>query len=232
MKKKSVICRHIMWIEPVNTIELVIKGLIVGILASAPMGPVGVLTIQRTLNKGRWFGLVTGFGAAVSDIIYAAVSLLGMSFVMDFIENPRNMFWFKVIGGILLMIFGIYTYLSNPTENLRPTSQNKGSLMHNGITGFLVTFSNPLIILLFIALMARFEFVVPEHYLEQGLGYLAIFAGAMIWWFGLTYLIDKLRSRFQVNTICLINRIIGSIVIVAGFIGFIWALLPHFGINI
>lgn len=221
-----------MWIEPVNTLELVIKGLIVGILASAPMGPVGVLTIQRTLNKGRWFGLVTGFGAAVSDIIYAAVSLLGMSFVMDFIENPRNMFWFKVIGGILLMIFGIYTYLSNPTENLRPTSQNKGSLMHNGITGFLVTFSNPLIILLFIALMARFEFVVPEHYLEQGLGYLAIFAGAMIWWFGLTYLIDKLRSRFQVNTICLINRIIGSIVIVAGFIGFIWALLPHFGINI
>ena len=219
-----------MWIEPVNTLELLIKGLIVGILASAPMGPVGVLTIQRTLNKGRWFGMVTGLGAAVSDIIYAAVSLLGMSFVMDFIENPRYMFWFKVIGGILLMLFGIYTYLSNPTENLRPTSQNKGSLMHNGITGFLVTFSNPLIILLFIALMARFEFVVPEHYVEQGVGYLAIFGGALIWWFGLTYLIDKLRSKFQVSTICLINRIIGSIVIVAGFIGFLWALLDHFSI--
>lgn len=219
-----------MWIEPVNTLELLIKGLIVGILASAPMGPVGVLTIQRTLNKGRWFGMVTGLGAAVSDIIYAAVSLLGMSFVMDFIENPRNMFWFKVIGGILLMLFGIYTYLSNPTENLRPTSQNKGSLMHNGITGFLVTFSNPLIILLFIALMARFEFVVPEHYVEQGVGYLAIFGGALIWWFSLTYLIDKLRSKFQVSTICLINRIIGSIVIVAGFIGFLWALLDHFSI--
>ena len=219
-----------MWIEPVNTLELLIKGLIVGILASAPMGPVGVLTIQRTLNKGRWFGMVTGLGAAVSDIIYAAVSLLGMSFVMDFIENPRNMFWFKVIGGILLMLFGIYTYLSNPTENLRPTSQNKGSLMHNGITGFLVTFSNPLIILLFIALMARFEFVVPEHYVEQGVGYLAIFGGALIWWFGLTYLIDKLRSKFKVSTICLINKIIGSIVIVAGFIGFLWALLDHFSI--
>lgn len=221
-----------MWIEPVNTIELVIKGLIVGILASAPMGPVGVLTIQRTLNKGRWFGMMTGLGAAISDILYAAISILGMSFVMDFIENPRNMFWFKVIGGLLLMGFGVYTYLSNPTENLRPASKNKGTLMHNGITGFLVTFSNPLIILLFIALMARFEFVVPEHYLEQGLGYLAIFAGALLWWFGLTYIIDKLRSKFQVNTICLINRIIGSIVIVAGFLGFIWALLPHFGINI
>lgn len=232
MKKKSVLCRHIMWIEPVNTLELVIKGLIVGILASAPMGPVGVLTIQRTLNKGRWYGMVTGLGAAVSDIIYAAISLLGMSFVMEIIENPRNMFWFKVMGGILLILFGIYTYLSNPTNNLRPTNPNKGTLWHNGITGFLVTFSNPLIILLFIALMARFEFVVPEHYWEQGVGYIAIFAGALLWWFALTYIIDKVRTKFQVNTICLINRIIGSIVIAAGLIGFLWALLPHFGINI
>jgi threonine/homoserine/homoserine lactone efflux protein len=221
-----------MWIEPVNTLELVIKGLIVGILASAPMGPVGVLTIQRTLNKGRWYGMVTGLGAAVSDIIYAAISLLGMSFVMDFIENPRNMFWFKVIGGILLMFFGIYTYLSNPTNNLRPANPNKGSLWHNGITGFLVTFSNPLIILLFIALMARFEFVVPEHYWEQGLGYIAIFAGALIWWFGLTYIINKVRNKFQVSTICKINRLIGSVVIIAGFLGFLWALLPNLGINI
>lgn len=232
MKKKSVICKRIMWIEPVNTLELVIKGLIVGILASAPMGPVGVLTIQRTLNKGRWYGMVTGLGAAVSDIIYAAISLLGMSFVMDFIENPRNMFWFKVIGGILLMFFGIYTYLSNPTNNLRPANPNKGSLWHNGITGFLVTFSNPLIILLFIALMARFEFVVPEHYWEQGLGYIAIFAGALIWWFGLTYIINKVRNKFQVSTICKINRLIGSVVIIAGFLGFLWALLPNLGINI
>jgi UDP-N-acetylmuramyl pentapeptide phosphotransferase/UDP-N-acetylglucosamine-1-phosphate transferase len=61
---------------------------------------------------------------------------------------------------------------------------------------------------------------------------LGIFAGALLWWFGLTYIIDKVRTKFQVSTICLINRIIGSIVIVAGFIGFLWALLPHFGINI
>ena len=130
------------------------------------------------------------------------------------------------------MFFGIYTYLSNPTQNLRPTNPNKGTLWHNGITGFLVTFSNPLIILLFIALMARFEFVVPEHYLEQGLGYIAIFGGALLWWFCLTYIIDKVRSKFQVSTICLLNRIIGSIVTAAGFLGFLWALLPHFGINI
>lgn len=221
-----------MWIQPVDTLELVIKGLIVGILASAPMGPVGVLTIQRTLNKGRWYGMLTGLGAAVSDIIYAAFSLLGMNFVMEFIENPKNMFWFKVFGGMLLMVFGIYTYLSNPAENLRPTSQTRGSLMHNGLTGFLVAFSNPLIILLFIALMARFEFVVPEHYWEQWLGYMAIFGGAILWWFGLTYIINKARKQFQAKTVCLMNRTIGAIVTVAGLVGIVWALLPRFGIYI
>ncbi len=221
-----------MWIQPVNILELVIKGLIIGILASAPMGPVGVLTIQRTLNKGRWYGMVTGLGAAVSDIIYAAISLLGMSFVMEFVENPKNMFWFKAFGGILLMIFGLYTYLSNPTENIRPTSQSRGTLMHNGLTGFLVTFSNPLIILLFIALMARFEFVVPEHYYEQLLGYVAIFGGAIIWWFGLTYIINKVKTQFRPNTIRQINRTIGAIVTVAGLIGIAWALLPRFGIDV
>lgn len=219
-----------MWIQPVNTLEIIMKGLVVGILASAPMGPVGVLTVQRTLNKGRWYGMITGLGAAVSDIIYAAISLVGMSFVMEFVENPRNMFWFKLIGGVLLMLFGLYTYFSNPTENLRPTSKKRGSLMHNGFTGFLVTFSNPLIILLFIALMARFEFVVPEHYWEQGLGYMAIFGGALIWWFVLTYIIDKVRSRFQVNTISLINRAIGCVVTLAGLLGSVWVLLAKMGV--
>lgn len=219
-----------MWIQPVNTLEIIMKGLVVGILASAPMGPVGVLTVQRTLNKGRWYGMITGLGAAVSDIIYAAISLVGMSFVMEFVENPRNMFWFKLIGGVLLMLFGLYTYFSNPTENLRPTSKKRGSLMHNGLTGFLVTFSNPLIILLFIALMARFEFVVPEHYWEQGLGYMAIFGGALIWWFVLTYIIDKVRSRFQVNTISLINRAIGCVVTLAGLLGSVWVLLAKMGV--
>ena len=232
MKKKSVICTHLMWIEPVNTLELVIKGLVVGILASAPMGPVGVLTIQRTLNKGRWYGMVTGVGAAVSDIIYAAFSILGMSVVMDFIENPKYFFWFQIIGSLLLMAFGIYSYLSNPTQKLRPTNPNKGTLWHNGITGFLVTFSNPFIIVLLMALMARFEFVVPEHYWEQAVGFLAIFAGALVWWFGLTYAIDHVRNKFQLSTICLLNRIIGMIVIMASILGLIWALIPKFGFYI
>ena len=76
----------------IDILALILKGVLIGIIASAPMGPVGVLCIQRTLNKGRWYGFVTGIGAAVSDIIYALLSGLGMSFVMDLITNPTNKF--------------------------------------------------------------------------------------------------------------------------------------------
>ena len=84
----------------VSTLELFVKGLLVGILASAPMGPVGILCIQRTLQKGRRYGLVTGAGAALSDIIYALITGLGMSFVMDFINNEQTLFWLKLVGSV------------------------------------------------------------------------------------------------------------------------------------
>ncbi|MBO6058530.1 MAG: LysE family transporter [Bacteroidaceae bacterium] len=210
-------------------IQFIVKGLIIGIIASAPMGPVGVLTVQRTLNKGRWYGFVTGIGAAISDILYAAISLVGISLVMDFVEKPRNMFWLKLIGSVMLFIFGLYTFLSHPGK-VKHVQGKRGSLMHNGFTGFLVTLSNPLIIFLFIALMARFDFVISRNYFAQGIGYMAIFGGAMIWWFSLTAIIDKVRNRFQDNTVWKINRTIGVIVMIAALIGCILALLPKFGI--
>ena len=74
----------------INILDFIFKGILIGIIASAPMGPVGVLCVQRTLNKGRWYGFVTGVGAAVSDIFYAGVTGLGMSLVVDFVNNKNN----------------------------------------------------------------------------------------------------------------------------------------------
>lgn len=212
-----------MWFENVTLLDLTVKGLIVGMVASAPMGPVGVLCIQRTLNKGRWYGLVTGLGAAVSDILYAIITGVGMSFVIEFIENPRTMYVLQLVGSVLLFVFGYYTYRTKP--QLRPSSKNKGTLTHNGVTAFLVTFSNPLIIFLFLALFARFTFVVPEHVGQQILGYISIFLGAMLWWYGLTYIVDKLRLTFELERIGLINRIIGVCVMVASVLGLLSTLL-------
>ncbi|MBM6991652.1 MAG: LysE family translocator [Prevotella sp.] len=198
----------------IDILELMLKGLLIGIIASAPMGPVGILCIQRTLNKGRWYGFITGIGAAASDIIYAMITGFGMSFVMDLITNPTNKFWLQIFGSLILLVFGIHCWRSNPANNIRRSGKNgKGSLIHNGITAFLVTFSNPLIIFLFMASFAQFAFVIPTRPLEMSLGYLSIISGALIWWFGLTWLIDKVRGKFDENGIQIINKIIGSVVI-------------------
>ena len=102
-------------VAQMSVLEIVVKGLLIGIVASAPMGPVGVLCVQRTLNKGRIYGFVTGCGAAVSDIIYALVTGYGLSFIYDFIHNERNLFWLQLAGSVMLFFFGIYTVLMAPT---------------------------------------------------------------------------------------------------------------------
>lgn len=198
-----------------DILDFVFKGILIGLVASAPMGPVGVLCIQRTLNKGRWYGFMTGIGACVSDIIYALITGFGMSFVMDFVGNEHNRFVLQLSGSVVLLLFGIYCYRSNPTKNMHQSSKNqKGTLAHNGITAFLVTLSNPLIIFLFIFLFAQFAFVVNDRPFEMTIGYISIIIGAMLWWFGLTWLIDKVRGKFDNYGIVLINRVVGCIVVI------------------
>lgn len=206
------------FVEFASPLLLIIKGLMVGIIASAPMGPVGILCIQRTIQKGRAYGIVTGAGAALSDIIYALITGLGMSFVMDFIDNEQNIFWMKLAGSIMLFIFGIYMFRTDPRKCLHPSSNNRGTLFHNFTTAFLVTLSNPLIIFLFIALYNMLTFVIPGNIFGQCVGYLSIVAGAMIWWLGLTYVINKMKRSFGLHGIQRLNRTIGTIVLVASIL--------------
>ena len=202
----------------IDILDCIIKGILIGVIASAPMGPVGILCIQRTLNKGRWFGFITGVGAAASDIFYALITGLGMSFVMDFINNEHNKYLLQISGSIMLFIFGIYCFKSNPMKNAHKSSNKKGTLTHNAITAFFVTLSNPLIIFLFMATFAQFAFVIPDHPLEMSVGYLSIVLGALLWWFVLTWLIDKVRNIFDPNGITIINKVIGSVVMIFSLI--------------
>ncbi|MBQ7423321.1 MAG: LysE family transporter [Prevotella sp.] len=206
------------FIVPINILDFISKGMLIGMIASAPMGPVGVLCVQRTLNKGRWYGFVTGIGAAVSDIIYAAITGFGMSFVMDFVNNDRNRFYLQIIGSLMLLAFGLFTYRTDPTRNIHQSGKNRGTLTHNAFTAFLVTFSNPLIIFLFMALFAQFAFVLPNHPFEMAVGFLSIVAGALLWWYGLTWLVDKIREKFDNNGIRLINQVIGAVVMLGSVI--------------
>lgn len=225
------------WLEQfvgqISIVEIMLKGIIIGIIVSAPMGPVGVMCIRRTLNKGRWHGFMTGIGASVSDLVYATITALGMSFVFDFINNAHNMFVLQVVGSILLFFFGLHTfrtnphsYRANPMDKLGSYPVTKSKLAYNFATGFALAISNPLVILMFVALFARMSFVLPElDFAERVAGYASIWMGAVVWWFAITWLVAKLGSRFDVRGIWLLNRVIGSAVMIFGILGIAYTLI-------
>ena len=205
----------------------VIRGLAVGVLVSAPMGPIGILCIQRTLNKGRWPGFVTGAGAAFSDLLYALLTGLGMSIVIDFIETNQSLL--QILGSFVLLGFGIFLFRQNPAKSIRKAGNTKNTFTQDFVTAFFLTLSNPLIIFLFIGLFARFNFFTPDTRLvDYVAGYASVFGGAIGWWFTITYLINKVRTRFNLRSIWLVNRTIGVVIVVMAIVGFVMGLNSYF----
>lgn len=197
---------------------LIGKGLVIGILVSAPMGPVGMLCIQRTLSKGRWHGFVTGLGAVLSDIVYAFITCMGMGFVVSFVED--NQLALQFFGSLILAAFGYYIFKNNPTKSLKKQRESKLSYAQDFITGFLLTFSNVLIVLLYIGLFAHFGFVLPGYsFWKLITGIMCIGLGAITWWFGITYVVSKMRKWFNVRGIWVLNQIVGSIIILLSVFG-------------
>lgn len=207
-------------------LSIIISGLAIGILVSAPMGPIGVLCIQRTLNKGRWSGFFTGLGAALSDLIYCLLTGLGLSFVIDFIESNQNIL--QIVGSVCLLLYGFYLLRKNPAGNLKAPQQKKASYPQDFITGFLFTFSNPLILFLIISFFARFNFLSPDyHFYHYIIGFFFIFVGALLWWFIITYFVNKVRAHFNVRSMWLVNRIIGIIIVLMSAFGFIMGIKDY-----
>ena len=218
------------WMHNVGFLEEIMKGFLIGVLASAPMGPVGILTIQRTLNKGRWEGFATGVGASISDILYAVITGYFMYLVVDIIEDPIIALWIKVVGSVLLFAFGVYTFRSIPKHKVLDREvpvETKNKLNGFVLSGFFITVSNPLIILLFVALFGQFTFILAGNWFVQTMGYISIVAGALAWWFGLTWLVDKVRARFSNQVIWRLNRIIGIVVMVVSALMIVYALTGH-----
>lgn len=198
--------------------QIILSGFLIGVLVSAPMGPVGMLIIQRTLNKGRWAAFFTGIGAALSDVFYCLLTGLGLAFITDFIEAHE--FLLQIFGSVVLIGFAFYLFQKNPARALRKRTENKTTFLKDIGTGFLFTFSNPLILFFIIGLFGRFNFLMPEYqYYHYSLGYCAIFVGALVWWYLITFSINKIRAHFNVRSMWLLNRIIGTILIVMAVVG-------------
>lgn len=158
---------------------LFIKGIAVGFAIAAPIGPVGVLCIQRSLTKGVLYGLVSGMGAAVADATFGAIATFGVSFVADFLD--RQQFWFQLGGGGLLLGMGLHTVLAK----WRPPSARAGAddLAHDWATTFLLTITNPITIFSLTAVFVAVGIAAgTETLLGGGLVVAGVFVGSTLWW--------------------------------------------------
>ncbi len=200
-------------------IEIILTGILIGICVSAPVGPLGVLCIQRTLSRGKLHGFMTGLGATTSDIIYALLVSLGMSFILDFINTHQ--FLIQIIGSIIILLFGIYLFLKKPKNQLPhiKKSHSKGDLISDYLSAFGLCFSNPLIMFLFIGLFARFQIIESGNISNNIIAFISIIIGAIIWWILLTMIVGYFKNKFKLRELRIINKITGSIIIILSIIG-------------
>jgi threonine/homoserine/homoserine lactone efflux protein len=197
-----------------------LKSLLVGFGASIPLGPVGVLVVQRTLSKGRLSGFVSGMGATMADTFFSSLAILSLAFIVMLFEKNRNLF--LILGGIIVIAIGIKIYLTNPIKDVR---KKKGGnrLIGDFISVFMLTISNPGAIFLILGLFA----MVGLHTDQQSgvvtiaVALAGVFIGATLWWFTLSTVISKYRRRFRIKQLWLINRIAGAVMALLGAISLI-----------
>ena len=201
-------------------LELFYTGIIIGILVSCPMGPIGMLCLQRTLTKGQLSGFFSGLGAAFSDLFYAMATSLFIGVLINFVQAHEMLL--QIFGSIIMVLFGYYIFRHDPAKDLRQNQEQKQTLAQDFVTAFLLTFSNALVVILFIGLFARYGFVLPEHSVQMtASGLIGVFAGAVLWWFFITFIASLMRQWFNIRGIKILNKLMGIIIMTLAAIGFV-----------
>ncbi len=199
---------------------LVASGVVIGFMVAAPIGPVNLICIRRTLTFGPVNGLVAGVGAALGDGIFAAITAFGMTAVSEIIRGHTTLL--QIVGGVLLMFFGISTYISDPLHGrgveqaaARPVSG--GSLVRTFASTFALTITNPVTLFGFAALFAGLTGIArtAATFVNAGLLVCGVVTGSMIWWFTLTTVVGFLHARIDARVMRIINH--GSGIAVAFF---------------
>ena len=199
---------------------LLLKGIAVGLLASIPLGPIGVLCVQRTINNGRLSGFFSGMGAAFADTVFATIAGFSLTFIMDFIEEWKVEF--QIGGGVLIFLLGLKIFMTNPISQMRKNRRQKSRLFEDFFSVFLLTVSNPMAIFLFVALFAFVNVVADgENFMSAGAILGGVLFGASLWWFTLTSFVNIYRKRFRIRQLWWINKIAGAVVMLIGVATFV-----------
>ena len=201
--------------------ETIIKGFLIGLLVSAPMGPINMLVIQRTLNRGWKHGFVTAAGAMLSDLAYAVITLIGLSFVADFFDEYEQIL--QIVGSVILFFFGLRVFNSNPLRDWTPDQvPAETRYIKDFVSSFLLTFSNVAIVLIFMGFYARFSFnPLADGRVFFATGLIAFTVALFVWWFLLTSLVARLRKHFNRRGLVLLNRSVGTVLMLLGVGGIV-----------
>jgi threonine/homoserine/homoserine lactone efflux protein len=195
-----------------------LRGFLIGLSIAAPVGPIGVLCIRRTLAEGRLNGFLSGLGAATADMIYGAVAAFGLTFITELLVDQAN--WFRIIGGIFLLYLGLRTFLAKPADQAAQVSQN--GLLGAYLSTFFLTLTNPMTILSFIAIFAGLRLGETNgNYISAAFMVLGVFLGSAAWWLGLSLGIGLLREKFTPTWMVWVNRLAGAIIIGFGVFAFL-----------
>ena len=177
------------------SIDFFLKGLILGFSIAAPVGPIGVLCIRKTLQFGRFSGFVSGLGAALADAIYAIIAAFGLTFIADFLLAGQ--FWFRLLGGGFLLYLGWKTFVAKPNAELKNVSHT--TLFNDFASTFFLTLTNPMTILSFLAVFAGLGLSsIKGDYVQASVLVLGVFLGSAIWWLTLSEgvtLFEKSKSK-------------------------------------
>ena len=197
------------------TIELFARGLVIGFAIAAPVGPIGMLVIRRTLAEGRLLGLLTGLGAAVADALYGCVGAFGLTFITSFLVGYA--FWTKLIGGLFLLWLGISTFRAKPREESTGASNVRYATAF--LSTLVLTLANPATILSFMAVFAGLGLGAKAgDYSAAGIVVAGVFIGSAIWWVILSGGISLVRHKLAPGTMKWINRASGVFLLAFGLI--------------
>ncbi|KRQ86166.1 leucine export protein LeuE [Caloramator mitchellensis] len=191
-----------------------IRGFIVGFSVAAPVGPIGVLCIQRSLSKGKKSGFFSGLGAATADAIYGFIAAFGLTFISNFLIRQRRLI--GLLGGVFLIYLGIKTFISNPAE--KPEKTNEGEkFIDDYLSTFLLTLTNPMTIMSFLAIFAGLGLSREKaDYASATTMVTGVFLGSTTWWFLLSNGVNIFKEKINIKALKIINILSGTAIISFG----------------
>lgn len=194
-----------------------LQGLLIGFSIAAPVGPIGVLCLRRTLAEGRAAGFLSGLGAATADAFYGCVAGFGLTFISSLLISQRV--WIQSLGGGFLLYLGLKTFLVRPAERSASVVSRGKSLMGYYLSTLFLTITNPMTILSFAAIFAAIGVVgTGQDYGYAGALVAGVFLGSALWWLLLSGGASLFRTRFDARGLRWVNRISGAIIVGFGLV--------------